>query len=275
MGLDQVKARLNHRTSGVLLVHAAGQAIAEMGAIVDYCHQRGIKVLEDCSQAHGAQSQGQWVGTFGDIAAFSTMYRKASITGSTGGVVYTRDQPLYFNALAHADRGKPRWQSGFDDRDPRQFLFPALNLHSNEIACGIGLASLKRLPATMRKRVEFVKAITEALLAQSRVCTPYGISDADSPFFYPIFVDTARIRTTKIEFAKAIQAEGIGLNPQYHYLVADWPWIQPYLADDFHCPHARQTRDTAFCLYLNENYGPQEVEDILAAILKVENYYYV
>ena len=44
-------------------------------------HQRGVKVLEDCSQSHGAKWQGKPIGTFGDLAAFSTMYRKNHATG--------------------------------------------------------------------------------------------------------------------------------------------------------------------------------------------------
>ena len=264
VGLSQITERLRAETRCVLIVHAAGRAVAETPAIVDYCHQHQVSVLEDCSQAHGA---------WGDIAAFSTMYRKASITGSCGGVVYTRDQTLYFNALAHADRGKPRWQADFDDRNPQQFLFPALNLHSNEIACGIGLASLRRLPQTIERRLVYLKALTKALQQQSQVCTPYGVTDEDSPFYYPVFVNELRLRVTKIEFARAVQAEGIGLNPHYRYLVEDWDWVRPYLADTFRCMNARHARDTAFCLYVNENYDQQALEDTVAAILKVERHY--
>ena len=48
---------------------------------------------------HGASWKGGKVGTFGDIAAFSTMYRKAHVTGASGGLVFTRDRELYRRAL--------------------------------------------------------------------------------------------------------------------------------------------------------------------------------
>jgi len=272
VGPEQVKARISKQTSCALIVHAAGQA-TPIQEIVEVCKAGQISVLEDCSQAHGAEYRGKKVGTFGDIAAFSTMYRKASITGSTGGVVYTKNEELYFQTLAHADRGKPRWLKGFDDRDPNQFLFPALNLHANEFGCAIGLASFARLDETKKRRLNFINKISAALIAESKVCLPYDYSEADSPFYYPIFVDSARIRCSKREFAEAVRAEGIGLNPHYQYLVADWPWIQKYLADNFSSPNARMARDNCFCLYVNENYGEQEVKDVLTAILKVEHYY--
>ena len=45
--------------------------------------------------------------------------------------------------------------------------------------------------------------------------------------------------------AKAVLAEGIGLNPHYKYLVCDWTWAKPHLADDFACPNARAARDAS------------------------------
>ena len=103
------------------------------------------------SQSHGARVKGRPIGNFGDIAAFSTMYRKAHMTGGAGGVVFTNDIDLHHRALAMADRGKPSWQPDFDDRNPNQFLFPALNFHTDEISCAIGVSSLQRLRQTPYK----------------------------------------------------------------------------------------------------------------------------
>jgi dTDP-4-amino-4,6-dideoxygalactose transaminase len=105
------------------------------------------------------------------------------------------------------------------------------------------------------------------------VCRPYGYLPGDSPFVYPLLVDVDRIACTKIEFARAVLGEGIGLNPHYQYLAADWPYVKPHLADDFATPNARAIRDRSFMLYLNENYGEREVEDAVAAIRKVEHHY--
>lgn len=272
IGDEQVVTRLSSETSAVLVVHAAGQA-CEMTSIVSEAHSRGIKVIEDCSQAHGAKIKGRPVGTFGDIAAFSTMYRKAHISGASGGIVYTRDLDRFRLVLAHADRGKPRWKEGFDDRNPNTFLFPALNFHTDEISCAIGLASLGRLPDTIVKRLAFIGDVSARVLEDSKVCHPYGYSPADSPFFYPIIVDEARITCSKIEFAKAVDKEGIGVNPHYEYVVREWPWVRSYLADDFDTPNARSIRDRSFNLFVNENFGEPEASDAVSAVLKVEQRY--
>ncbi|MGK5091242.1 DegT/DnrJ/EryC1/StrS family aminotransferase [Deltaproteobacteria bacterium TL4] len=272
IGAKEVQERITPQVSCVLVVHSLGQA-AEIDAIVDMAHSLDIKVLEDCSQAHGAMYKGQRVGTFGDIAAFSTMYRKASITGSSGGVVFTKNEELYHQSLAHADRGKPRWRSDFDDRNPSQYLFPALNFHTDEISCAIGLASLNRLDETRKLRLDFVAAVSKEIKQVSKVCQPYGYSLNDSPFIYPVVVHAESISVDKTTFAKAILTEGIGLNPHYAYLVSDWHWILSYLSDRFDTQNARNIRDKTFNLYLNENYGYQEVVDTVTALIKVEKVY--
>jgi perosamine synthetase len=272
IGIDQLLPRISERTRALIVVHAAGQACGDIERMVTVAHAHGLKVLEDCSQAHGARVAGRPVGVFGDIAAFSTMYRKAHMTGASGGVVYSRDLDLFRQALAHADRGKPRWETGFDDRNPSTFLYPALNHHSDELSCAIGFASLGRLADTIVRRLSFVADFTAQLVDEASVCLPYGFSPGDSPFFYPVIIDTGRIRGSKHEFAEAVRAEGIDLAPHYNYGVEEWAWLKPYLADDYPTINAREVRARSFNLYLNERYGEQEARDAVAAIVKVERH---
>lgn len=271
IGPEQLAERIDPQVRAAVVVHSAGQA-SPIGAIVEVAHCHGIKVVEDCSQAHGATWKGQKVGTFGDIAAFSTMYRKAHMTGASGGVVYARDEDLFHMALAHADRGKPRWRADFNDRDPSGYLFPALNLHTDEISCAIGVASLARLPGSIAARMAFVRGLEEGLVSSSAI-RAYPATDGDSPFIYPVLVDQSRLHCDMATFTSAVLAEGITLNPHYKYLVRDWQWLRPYLADDFETVNARYMRDSTFCLYLNEKYGEREIRDVVSALLKVEGHY--
>jgi perosamine synthetase len=272
LGAEEFIARIGPKVAGAIVVHSIGQA-APVAEIVEIAHRHGVRVLEDCSQSHGATWRGKKVGTFGDIAAFSTMYRKAHAAGGSSGLVFTRDLALHHRALAYADRGKPRWRGDYDDRDPRMFMFPALNLHSDEISCGIGCASLARLDDTIRRRQAFVDEFSKRLGEKSATCTPYPHSSADSPFVVPVMLDPARVTCDTITFAEAVRAEGIPLNTCYRYLVVEWPWIHPYLADDFDTPVARKVRDGSFVLYVNENYSSAEAIDAVAAIVKVERHF--
>jgi dTDP-4-amino-4,6-dideoxygalactose transaminase len=67
---QEIDRRVTPRSRAVLVVHLYGQPAA-MSEIVPRALTHGLKVLEDCAQAHGALLDGRLVGTFGDAAAFS------------------------------------------------------------------------------------------------------------------------------------------------------------------------------------------------------------
>ena len=269
MGPEQLLARLTPESKAVLVVHSTGQP-APIEALADIARSRGLVLVEDCSQAHGASVNGRKVGTFGQLAMFSTMYTKAHVTGGTGGVVYTRDLDLYRQVRAHADRGKAFWVPGADERDPATNLFPALNLNLDELSCAIGRASLGRLEGTIRARLAFLETLKDRILAHSKACTPTPVGAGDSPYFHVIGVDRSRIRGGKTEFAQAIREEGIPLNPHYPQVASQWPYLRPYLNDAFGCPNACAHQASSFNLLFNEHYGEREAEDIATAIAKVE-----
>ena len=275
MGLRQCLERISSQTAAIMLVHAAGEPVRDVEAIVREARNRGVLVIEDCSQATGGELDGKRVGAFGDIAAFSTMYRKNLAAGASSGLVYTTNKDLYQRALAHSDRGKPLWRSDLDFRDPGYADFPALNFNTCEFSCAVGSASLQRLQDTIDKRKIFLRAFLERLKREIRVCCPYTFHEGFSPFYFPIFVETDDITCSKDEFAAALQAEGIGVGVRYGCLINDWDWAKPFLKDDFVARNAIDARDQAFHLYVNENYGEEEVDDIIRAILKVEGHYSV
>jgi dTDP-4-amino-4,6-dideoxygalactose transaminase len=66
----EIDRRVTPSTRAVLVVHLYGQP-APMQPILERARRHGLKVLEDCAQAHGARLAGRVVGTFGDAAAFS------------------------------------------------------------------------------------------------------------------------------------------------------------------------------------------------------------
>lgn len=271
-GLSEFETRATPKTKAILLVHAAGKA-APVDEIVEWANSLGILVVEDCSQAHGARINGRRVGTFGAVAGLSTMYRKNHATGGSGGIIYTTDEERYRLVRACADRGKPFWKEDFDPKNPTSYLFPALNYNSDEIACAIGLSTLSHLEERNKRRFVFIQQLAAALVKETRCCVPYELTEDDAPFFFPIEVAVDLLKCSKIEFAEAIRAEGIDLNPDYKYIVTEWPFARPYLSDDFAPHNAIDFRNRSFNLLFNERYGENEVRDIIHAIQKVERHF--
>src|SRR5690606_7695461 len=67
---ETISRVLSPRTRALIVVHLGGWP-ADMAAIMDLARERGLVVIEDCAQAHGATIEGRPVGAFGDMAAFS------------------------------------------------------------------------------------------------------------------------------------------------------------------------------------------------------------
>jgi dTDP-4-amino-4,6-dideoxygalactose transaminase len=271
VGPAEFEKALTPKTRAAILTHLGGTPF-DIKPILEIATDKGIKIIEDCSQAHGALYNGEKVGRFGDTAAFSTMFSKIHSTGGCGGVIYTKDENYYWKIRSYADRGKPFNKSDFDLRRPSEFLFPALNFNLDELSAAIGVSTLSKLQETIDKRLEIVKKINGGL-KKSSVVTPPKIEKGTKPsiFFHTVEVDISKLKVTKKKFAEAIASEGIWINPDYKYVVSEWNWIKKYINRKKRVtPNAIDYRNKTFNILFNERFKDKEINDILQSILKVE-----
>jgi dTDP-3-amino-3,4,6-trideoxy-alpha-D-glucose transaminase len=84
------RAAITPRTRAILPVHLYGQP-ADMATLSAITREKGLLLIEDCAQAHGARLNGELVGTFGDLAAFSFYPTKNLGAVGDGGAVITND----------------------------------------------------------------------------------------------------------------------------------------------------------------------------------------
>ena len=94
----EIERRVTSGSKAVVVVHLYGH-VADMEPILNAAREHGLKVLEDCAQAHGARYGGRRVGTFGDAAAFSFYPTKNLGALGDAGAVVTADPSI-------ADRAK-------------------------------------------------------------------------------------------------------------------------------------------------------------------------
>src|SRR5215472_15764801 len=102
---ETVCAALTPRTRAIVAVHLAGWP-CDMDPILELARKHGLKVIEDCAQAHGAVYKGRPVGSMGDAAAFSFCQDKIITTGGEGGLLVTNHQDIREKAWAFKDHGK-------------------------------------------------------------------------------------------------------------------------------------------------------------------------
>jgi dTDP-4-amino-4,6-dideoxygalactose transaminase len=272
VGPAEFEAALTPRTRGALITHLGGFP-ARMGEIMAIARAHGVMVLEDCSQAHGATYRGQKVGTFGDVAAFSTMFSKNHASGGCGGLVYTKDRAAYERIRSVADRGKDFFRSDFNPKDPSQGVMAALNLNQDEVACAIGRSTLKRLPEIIERRRAIAEALTQGLNTVPGLAVhlpPRG--SEPSYFFLTVCVDEEALGATKTAYASALASKGAWLNPEYKFTVQDWPWLKPHLTGATCTPNAVAFRRKSFNLMFHENFTNDDVSYIvdMAALARLE-----
>ena len=262
------------KTRAAVLTHLGGQAI-DLDPIIEIAKSKNIKIVEDCSQAHGTVYKGKKVGTLTEISASSTMCSKTLTSGGNGGMIFTKNEKLYWHARSLADRGKPFTDPDYHFRMTTNNLYPALNYNSDELSCAMGISSLSRLQSTINQRFKIAKKI-DISLKESKVVHPTNLEISNSKpsiFFLFFAVDLDKIKESKVEFANAIAAEGITLNTDFRDITCEWKWISEYTSGKQHTPNTLNFRDKTFNILFNENYSDFEIKDIIKSILKVEKVY--
>lgn len=66
----KIEESITSKTRAIMVVHLYGKP-CDMGPIMEIAGRRGLHVIEDCAQAHGARYRGKMIGSFGDFGAFS------------------------------------------------------------------------------------------------------------------------------------------------------------------------------------------------------------
>jgi dTDP-4-amino-4,6-dideoxygalactose transaminase len=152
------------RTRALLPVHVYGQP-APMPAIMELAGKLGLKVVEDCAQAHGAEIFGRKVGSFGDAAAFSFYPTKNLGAIGDGGAVATGSDPIAQDLRARREYG---WQERYIS------AFPGLNSRLDELQAAILRVKLPYLERDNARRREIAKRY-DAVLEGSGIVIPTRI----------------------------------------------------------------------------------------------------
>jgi CDP-6-deoxy-D-xylo-4-hexulose-3-dehydrase len=163
LGMDpaQVIARLGPRTRAVFLTHVQGfDALAD--ELLQELQRRGIPLIEDVCESHGASHGGRRLGSFGWMSNFSYYYAHHMST-IEGGMVCTNDAEVYqqlrmlrsHGMVREADDAAVRedWRARHPDLNPDFiFAFPSYNVRNTEVGGILGRSQLRRIDETVRLR---------------------------------------------------------------------------------------------------------------------------
>jgi dTDP-4-amino-4,6-dideoxygalactose transaminase len=162
---ETIAAAFTPRTTAVVLVHLGGWP-ADLPAIRDLCDRHGLRLVEDCSQAHGAMVDGRHVGTVGDIAVWSFCQDKIITTGGEGGMVATDDEDLWRRVWSLKDHGKS-WEAVYEREHPPGFRWLHESIGTNwrgtEVQAALGRIQYRRLDEWRAARTANAVALADRL----------------------------------------------------------------------------------------------------------------
>ncbi|NJM75848.1 MAG: DegT/DnrJ/EryC1/StrS family aminotransferase [Acaryochloridaceae cyanobacterium RU_4_10] len=148
LSIQSVRRCLSPRTKAVLLVHLYGQ-VRCMQEWLDFCNSNDIALIEDCAQAHLAQWQGQYAGTFSRVGTYSFYPTKNLGAIGDGGMVVTNDETLARKVVCLRNYGQSQ-----------RYHHSELGMNSrlDELQAALLIERLKWLPEFTRRRREIASA---------------------------------------------------------------------------------------------------------------------
>jgi perosamine synthetase len=154
MDVRQLESKITEQTRAIMVVHTYGHPV-DMDPILDLARRRGLRVLEDAAEAHGAQYHGTPVGSIGDAAAFS-FYGNKIITTGEGGMVTTNDAE--FARIARRLR-----DHAFSEERHFWHNYLGFNYRMTNLQAAVGLAQTERLPELVEARRRNARRYEERL----------------------------------------------------------------------------------------------------------------
>ncbi|TXJ08066.1 MAG: DegT/DnrJ/EryC1/StrS aminotransferase family protein [Acinetobacter sp.] len=159
-----IEAVLTPNTKAIICVHLAGW-MCDMDDIMQLAEEKGLYVIEDCAQAHGAKYKGKSAGSIGHISAWSFCQDKIMTTGGEGGMVTTNDEKLWKKMWSYKDHGKS-FDSVYNKQHPAGFRWVHDSFGTNwrmmEMQAVLGRIQLTRMAEWTAKRTEHAEQILQA-----------------------------------------------------------------------------------------------------------------
>jgi dTDP-4-amino-4,6-dideoxygalactose transaminase len=273
---ETIRAVLTPRTRAVIAVHLGGWP-CEMDPIVALARKRGLAVIEDCAQAHGALYRGRPVGSLGDVAAFSFCQDKIMTTGGEGGMLVTNRRDVWERAWSYRDHGRSCHALHGREHPPGfRWILDSFgtNWRMSEMQAAIGRIQLRnRLSQWVEQRRRNAAMLT-ACFCQ---CPALRVTEPPdhvyhSYYKYYTFVRPERLRAgwDRDALLAAFEAEGIpGLSGSCSEVYLEKAFDHGGLRPEHRLRFARKLGDTSLMFLVHPTLTAAEVADTCHVVEKV------
>lgn len=152
--IEDLERKISSRSVAIMPVHLYGHP-CDMDPILELAATHGLKIIEDCAQAHGAEYKGKRVGSIGDAAGFSFYPGKNLGAYGDGGALTTNDEDFAKRCRMIANHGRV---SKYDHE------FTGRNSRLDGIQAAILNVKLRHIESWLEQRIkvadEYIKALS-------------------------------------------------------------------------------------------------------------------
>ncbi|MCL6444396.1 MAG: DegT/DnrJ/EryC1/StrS family aminotransferase [Alicyclobacillus sp.] len=265
---NSFESRITPRTKAVIPVHMRGKP-CDMDPIMEIARRHRLKVVEDTAQACGGRYKGRFLGTIGDVGAFSFQINKVITTGE-GGMVVTNDVVTYERARAWHD-GARTWGESLHTGTN----FPGENYRMPELSGAVGLVQLNKLDMIVSRMRRNKAMLTERTAHLQLRCPNHTDPHGEVAMSFIFFAPSA---AQAVDAANALRAENVPSYVLYQedrrdlHVFAYWDRLlvgtgarcAPEL-----CPRSMEILGKAVHIDVNPLYEEKDIEEIALAVEKV------
>lgn len=248
---DRIEPALSSRSRAIMPVHLYGQP-ADMESIRGLAGSRGLKVIEDAAQAHGASYRGRRTGGLGDAAGFSFYPGKNLGALGDGGAVVTNDEELAANV---------RLLRNYGSAVKYQHEVKGGNARLDELQAALLRVKLRHLDEWNQRRARVAHRYLQELSPLSQLVLPY-VSDGVDPVWHLFVVRHPRRAELQAHLSRS------GIETLIHYPVP------PHLSQAYSelglargsFPRAERLAETVLSLPMSPHLTPDAQTHVISAL---------
>ena len=250
ISISSLKSVITPKTSAIIAVHLYGHP-CNMEALLQIADEHGLKIIEDCAQAHGAEFKGKRIGALGDIGTFSFYPGKNLGAYGDAGAILTNNENLAIKVKMIANHGRI---------EKYNHVFEGRNSRLDNLQAAILNVKLKHLEEWTEKRIKIADYYLEKFAGMADIILPKREDWARQ--VYHLFVIRVEQRDELQEFLKQK-----GIQTGIHYPIA-LPKLKAYdhmghVEEDF---KACQIDTELLSLPIGEHLSLDDVDDVVRGV---------
>lgn len=251
-----VERAITPKTKAIMAVHLYGHP-ADLGALRRLCDAHGLYLIEDAAEAHGATYDGQRIGSFGDVAAFSFFGNKIVTTGE-GGMLTTHREDLARTMRMLRDHGMS---------PERRYHHPVLgyNYRMTNLQAALGVAQMERIDEILAAKRRIGREYHAALEGAPGVQLPIEVGPSESVYWlYSLLIDPSRAAVDRNGLMAALKEQRIDTRPFFGPI-----HLQPVYATGQHLPVAQDASARGISLPSHASLSSAEIARIATTVRAV------